>query len=217
MGKYTKNHIVYMSDDGEVPSVTTILKLLNKPALVYWANYLGFKRRNVDDELNEKAEIGTQVHKIIDAYLNNEMYIFAQSRYINKTMIVSFLNTFINWKKENNFDLIFTEKSFVNNKYAGTVDCYGVLNGKKTIIDFKTSKDFYLGMFLQLAAYTTLLEENEYEVEQVGILIVRQDKYKIKLISREELEEYVKVFKFLSELFHKMYDLSNDNGWGDIT
>ena len=44
MGKFGNTHEEYINRDGvEVPSVTTILKLLNKPTLQKWANYLGFK------------------------------------------------------------------------------------------------------------------------------------------------------------------------------
>ena len=51
--KYS-NHAQYINEKCiEVPSVTTILKLLNKPSLCKWANYLGFKRENVDKVLEE--------------------------------------------------------------------------------------------------------------------------------------------------------------------
>ena len=54
---YTTGHTVYKNKyKKEVPSVTTILKILNKPALQKWANSLGFKRQKLDDATNAKTE-----------------------------------------------------------------------------------------------------------------------------------------------------------------
>ena len=66
MSLYSKDHTVYRNRDGkEIPSVTTVLKLLNKPALIGWANYLGFKRTRVTDVLLESANIGTDFHAMV--------------------------------------------------------------------------------------------------------------------------------------------------------
>ena len=40
-------HVKYYNGNGvEVPSCTNVVKLLNKPELIGWANYMGFKRIN---------------------------------------------------------------------------------------------------------------------------------------------------------------------------
>ena len=45
MAKQQDEHRKYFNKDGkEVPSCTTIIKMLNKPELVKWANYMGFKK-----------------------------------------------------------------------------------------------------------------------------------------------------------------------------
>jgi hypothetical protein len=63
----TKAHIIYkLADDSRVPGCTTICGILDKPALLEWANRIGLQgiemRRYVDD----KADIGTLAHDMIE-------------------------------------------------------------------------------------------------------------------------------------------------------
>ena len=46
MGKYSDHSTYINNNDIEVPSVTTILKVLNKPHIVNWANSLGWKKQS---------------------------------------------------------------------------------------------------------------------------------------------------------------------------
>ena len=55
MGKYS-DHSTYMNEEEvEVPSVTTIMKILNKPFIAKWANSLGWKRQSYDKVLEEQG------------------------------------------------------------------------------------------------------------------------------------------------------------------
>lgn len=214
---YTTTHTVYFNKDNiEVPSVTTILKILNKPAIIKWANSLGFRRQNVDDILAETSEIGTIVHKAIYCYLMDYYFIFISGRFCSKIRLMQHLNNFFEWKKEHTICPIFMEKQYVSDKFGGTVDFYGIVDDKLTILDFKTSKRIYSTMFLQLAAYCIMLEEQGEKVEQVGILIINEQNHKSKFITREELQPYIDTFKKLVDLFHSWYDLNMKDGWGEI-
>lgn len=74
--KYS-SHAEYIRPDGiEVPSATTLLKIINKPSLSKWANYLGFKHLNVDAVLDDYSRFGTLVHEMINSFLNNGIYIY---------------------------------------------------------------------------------------------------------------------------------------------
>ena len=69
-------------------------------------------------------------------------------------------------------------------------------------------------MFLQLSAYTHLIEEySNYKVEQVAILILnyKNPKFKFKILSKEEIEPYFGVFNDLQKLFGKVYSLDKIN------
>ena len=57
-------HVKYYNSKGEeVPSVTTVLKIFGKN-LTGWANWLGFKRINVKEFVDNKAKFGTYVHSV---------------------------------------------------------------------------------------------------------------------------------------------------------
>ena len=89
------------------------------------------------------------------------------------------VNKFLSWKKNNNIKPISVEKGLVSeqHKYGGTHDLYCDLNGKKTLIDWKTGKGLYEGHKVQLAANRQLLVENGYPIDECRLLsISRNDK-----------------------------------------
>ena len=88
------------------------------------------------------------------------------------------------------------------------------MNNKYTILDFKTSKRFYSSHFIQLGAYIQLLEANNYKVEQVAILRIREGDYDIKIINREDMNDYIELFNKLVEVFYLVYELNEE--WGDL-
>ncbi len=210
-------HAQYVNKNGdEVPSVTTVLKILNKPAISKWANFMGFKRIRIKDVLEKSSVIGTTVHQAIECFLMKKYLIFIPSIYIDKPLLMMYMDKFISWYKAHEIKPIFMERKFISNEYGGTVDFYGEVDGKKTILDFKTSKNIYSSMFLQLGAYCKMLEENNLEVQQVGIVIVNDNKCYSKFLTREELTPYIETFNLLLPLFHKWYNLNKKEGWGDI-
>jgi hypothetical protein len=195
------NHQIYTYKGKEVPSVTTILQIINKPSLVYWSNWLGYQGLKYKEVLNDKADIGTRVHAAVEADIKKYLYI--PIPYPNDEVIARY-HRFLEFKDDNKFEPIFVEKSITSSEYGGTVDCYCKLNDKFTIIDWKTSKDFYPTMFIQLAAYRKLLHDNAYTVDQAAIVLLHEDKYKIKLLTLEELDIYYEIFNNAKELFQKI-------------
>lgn len=214
--KYSKHMTYYNKDKIEVPSATTILKILNKPFLAKWANFMGFKRKRIQDILDETSEIGTMLHKLIEVYTNNKIFVFVGGQYSSRFLMIQFMNSFLEWRKLHEVEPIFTEHHMASDQYGGTVDFYGKVDGKCTILDYKTSKRFYPGMFLQLGAYCHMLEEQGYKVEQVAIIRVNQNEYKEKFMTREQLTPYINTFMTLVSLFHMWYKLNIEEGWGDI-
>lgn len=214
--KYTSTHKSYYYKGVEIPSATTILKILNKPALVKWANYLGFKKQNVDMVLNEKSELGTYIHSMIEAIIAGELIVFAPTEKFTKETVYSYLNGFFTWFNRNKIEPIFQEHELTCERYGGTVDFYGMVNDKHTIVDFKTSKQIRISMFIQLALYCILLEYNGYKVEQVGIVLANNKCEDTKFITREELEPYVKFADKLIDIYHMYYDLNSVDGWSEF-
>lgn len=212
--KYS-NHAQYINNRNiEVPSVTTILKILNKPSLCKWANYLGFKRENVDKVLEDSASKGTEVHFMLNALLFRKEYLYIQQEGVSQGYLYDVLDNFIEWISGHRMMPIFGEGAITCDKFGGTIDLYCELDGKRTILDFKTSKNFYSSMFLQLAAYTYMMELEELRVDQVCILLINDKMCKHRIIRREELDLYIETFLQLSDLFYNIYELNTQ--WGDL-
>ena len=209
-------HTKYYNKHGkEVPSVTTVLKILNKPALIGWANYLGFKRQKVDDVLESSAHIGTSVHFLIECDIMGYGSVLSTGRKNCKSSIMRRYNNYLKWKNTVKISPIFMERALSSSTFGGTVDFYGYLDDRLTIIDFKTSKAFRMSMFIQLAGYVLLVEEAGYKVERVAILLVGEKEIKLKTMRREKLDRYVTVFKTMVYLYYHYGSLSQDDGWGE--
>lgn len=214
MGKFS-DHSTYVNNKKvEVPSATTILKILNKPFIAKWANSLGWKRQSYDKVLEESANKGTFVHELLHEYMFKEGKKFDISNPDIVNFIYENVNAFKDFEKQYEFKPLWGEKSFSVERYGGTVDLYCELNNKNTILDFKTSKRFYSSHFIQLGAYTQLLEENDLLVEQVAILRIHEGEFHIKIMSRQEIDKYIDIFNKLTDLFYMVYDLNTE--WGDL-
>lgn len=214
MGKYS-DHSTYNNNEGvEVPSVTTIMKVLNKPFIPLWANSLGWKRQSYTKVLEESAEKGTFVHELLHEYLFKEGKEFNISNPDTVNFIYENINAFKDFLKDHELKPIWGEKSFSTDTYGGTVDLLCELDGKLTILDFKTSKKFYSSHFIQLGAYIQLLEKHDIFVEQVGICRIRDGEVNLKLKSIEQMDEYIDLFNNLTNTFYMIYELNKE--WGDL-
>lgn len=215
--KYSSHNTYHNAEGTEVPSVTTVLKILNKPHLAKWANIMGFKRKKIDDILEESSLIGTVVHEGIECFIMKKEFTYFKGRQNGKTLFMKYMDGFITWFKNNKLEPEFMEESHTTTEFGGTIDYYGKINDKYTVLDFKTSKKFYPTMFLQLGAYTHILEEKGKQVDQVIILRVNQDKCVEKTMTREEIEPYRIAFLNLVKVFHLLHAMYEKDKWGDLT
>lgn len=211
-----EEHLKYYNNLGiEVPSVTTVLKILNKPELINWANYMGFKKKKVKDILEETSYIGTIVHNLISQSTKS---IFVNIKhYQDNKDIMNCYSAFKKWKKDYNITPIYSEMPLSCMEYGGTIDCIARINGTDSLIliDYKTSSGIYPTMFLQLAAYLKLLYENGYVVKFAGIVQLdkKTGKYKFEYQPIQNLTEYIELFDKLVEVYKSWtYLLKYD--WG---
>ena len=214
MGKYSEHSTYINKNEVEVPSVTTIIKLLNKPFIAKWANSLGWKRQSYDKVLEESSNKGTFVHEVLHEYLFKEGKKFDVSNPDVLNFLYENIDTFKEFEKDFDIKPIWGEKSFALEKFGGTVDLYCELDGQFTILDFKTSKRFYSSHFIQLGAYIQLVEANGNKVDQVAILRIKEGEYEIKIIQRDEMETYINLFNKLVDIFFIVYELNKE--WGDL-
>lgn len=177
MGK-SNTHTKYKTkQDVSVPGVTTILSVLAKPALVPWANKLGLQGIEVGKYVDNLADAGTLAHNIVECHLKSVKPDYADYSANQISLAENAAIKYFDWEKENKVEMILSEIPLVSEvfMFGGTIDCYANLNGRKTLIDFKTCKALYSEHFTQVAAYKVLLEESGHPVEDVRILRIGRD------------------------------------------
>jgi len=178
----------YGIDGIEFPSVTTIIGILSKgDALLGWAAKcaIEYVRKHMTDEADlhsvlanaqvewksardEAGDIGTEIHALIHKYIK----FGKDATGILRPEVENGFIAFLDWEKEHNVKWISTELQVVSrvHGYAGTLDAICLFDGKKYLIDFKSSKGFYDGFDMQLAAYRIGAGEMGNQTEGCGIL-----------------------------------------------
>jgi len=169
----TKAHTRYKLADGTiVPGVTTILGILSKPALVKWANNLGLQGIDSSKYVDEKASIGTLAHQMIADYLRGIETDTSEYSKVQINQAENSVLSFFKWEESHKIIPILIEEPLISEQYrfGGTIDCLGEVNGELCLIDFKTSRGIFPEMLIQVAAYTKLLAEYNYQIKSARIL-----------------------------------------------
>ena len=200
------------SNNNHVPSVTTILNNISdkKVSIDQWRMRVG------DDEadrvMKEATDIGSMVHESLENYLNKSDHnIFTNDSIgiMAKGMSQKLIDDALNSISE----VYGLEVHLVlNDLYAGTADCIGVIDGEETIIDFKTSKrikkkewidDYFLQGCAYANAHNVMFNTN---IKQVAILMVDRDLiYKKFLIKDNEFNHFTKLWKQKLLAFHNKF------------
>jgi len=208
-----KAHQIYRNKDNKiVPGVTTILGVLNKPALVKWANNLGLQGIDATKYRDEKADIGTLAHAMIQAHCLNKMLDVSEYSKENIDKAENSLISFYSWEKSHRIVPILVEESLVSEKYqyGGQIDLYCELDGEKWLVDFKTSKAIYSEMLHQLAAYNNLLTENGYDVDGARILRIGRDESEgFEERTVRDINKHFKIFKYCLKLYNLKKELKD--------
>lgn len=194
-------------DRPEYPSVTSILNVIGKPALVAWsakverelvtnvscqlyqdiagtpkmapAAYLMSlstrlgREKAAQKELQKASEIGSQAHALIEWNLRASLMQDAgPSPRIVDAAQWAFM-AWEDWKKSVNLKPIYIEQTVWSDTYgyAGTMDLLAEVNGKLTVVDWKTGKAIYPEAYLQNAAYRHALREMGHGDPVQGIIV----------------------------------------------
>jgi len=204
----------YNNAKKEVPSVTTVLKILYKDGLLEWANGLG--KRNIDYTrfLKSRALMGTLVHSLIESRYNGESVLTLPGREVNEAE--DCVNKFMLCSDEIKISNVTTERSLSCDDYGGTLDllCNAEIDGQKVRIlgDFKTSKTVYLSQFIQLAAYLELIKINDpKEYDDIDICVIfsiTKDKVIMRWLSKEDCyNRFVPLFYNLLRVYNAWNEL----------
>ena len=177
IARRAKVHTVYKTaNEIRVPGVTTILSVINKPALVKWANGLGLQGIDSTKYVDETARVGTLAHEMIQEYLNGPRWDRTAFNPGQIDLAENAILSFYEWERINNYKMTteHIELPLVSEKfrYGGTIDWYGSINGEKWLVDIKTSKGLFPEHVYQVSAYYNLLLENNYPVDGARLLRV---------------------------------------------
>jgi len=182
--------------------VTSITGQMDKPGLIYWAT--GLARDYLLELINERpinrddivysagihreakkkaADLGTEVHAWIEKWTKGENPAVPTEPYddfteedINK--IQNGITAFLEWVRAHNVKILEAEQVVYSKKhgYVGTLDAIGEVDGKRTLIDYKTSKGIYSEMRYQTIAYKKAHEEEHGKIIAGGRWIIRLGK-----------------------------------------
>lgn len=210
----TDKHKYYV-DDRVVPGVTGVLNRLGKPYLIWWAARMA-KEHILEnlmpgaalDEMqvlklaegayyahnNKKktaGDKGTWVHDWIEDYVSGKTKTLPINEDLKKAVI-----DFKKWYDNSQIKTIEAERILYSKQYhlAGKTDWIGELDGKLTILDWKTGSGIYLEQFLQLGAYVLMYEEETgQKIEQIGIINCSVSKpFMVKIT--DKIKEYAQIY-----------------------
>ena len=164
-------------------------------------------RKNFRDVQQTALDVGSEVHKAIETFTNiliktgNSLDDYNTYNFIVEDLSPQAANSFgafLEWADANEFVPLESEKTVYSDHWAGTLDCICMLDGKRTVIDFKSSKAHYLGEHgPQIAAYRSLCEG----IEASGIL--RLDKE----TGEPDYKDYSKRYEKDLAVFNAMVNL----------
>jgi hypothetical protein len=198
-----------------LPSVTTILKVLDKPALTAWKieqavlavvttprltgelddafihRVLAVDKEH-DKERDAAAQLGTDIHAAIQAGLNGMPVPPHLDVYVNPVIEAI----------DRTGKVLWTERVLVGNGYAGKADCGLVTTTGSAIVDFKTTKtlpkECYPEHKLQLAAYARA----SLATKAINVYISTTEPGKIAVCEPENLPRCYKTFEHLLEVWY---------------
>jgi len=213
--KVSKAHQRYYLQDGTlVPGATTVLSLLNKPALVKWANNLGLQGIDSTKYVNESAEIGTLVHSMVECYCLKKKCDTTNYTQAQIELAQVGFNKFKEWASQHEIEPIGNEIQLVSekHKFGGTLDFLAKVDGIVTLIDFKTGSGIYKEHFCQTSAYFKMAVENGYKPKRIMILNIGRNEdepFQTQEIKGKTITTYFSIFLALL----KVYKLKKDLGW----
>ena len=203
----------YEIDGLSLPSVTTILKIRNNPALNRWASNLGTE---LSEQISEEtAEIGKQIHSYVARLIKGIPITKLEWMQLSDE-IKNGIRAYERFRLQVKFEGMETEKMVysVKYKFAGTLDAIGKIGKDKILIDFKTGERFYPSMFAQVVAYY----KAHYEMKHIRIkelLVVNLNRNTgvpdIHQFKVKDIQPYWNYFKACLRLFYAAKKIENGN------
>lgn len=165
------------------PSISELIKLLDKPALLKWANKQGLAGIDISVKRKEWLNDGTGIHNQIEDYLRDG------KPFANPDTQENFVK-FMADKKVLSF-----EKKLETDYFTGRMDMKMEWNGRSYVIDFKKSaKGIYFENKLQLVAYSMAEPCDSFA-------IVCYPEFRMMNFSPLDRQPYIDIIKALSQVY----------------
>lgn len=162
------------------PSVSELIDLLNKPALLKWANKIGLQGIHIDDYRKRSTSDGTDKHKFIEDDLKHGII------YQNPCFQLF----------KSKYEVVSVEPEIYCEHYCGRADVLLKRDNKLWLFDFKSSNRIYFEQKLQLVAYKRVLNP-----DKIGIVNTDSFMEYIIDISSEEEREYLNILGALTIIY----------------
>ena len=191
--KNRKGALMWWSENCVYEALNQILKYNKKPVdeIQQTMDDLKYRVKSIKEEA---MNIGTNMHSLCEDYILGKEVITPTTEPL-KTMFSKF-KAFWDSKK---IQVIETEKTYYSKELdvCGTLDCLVKYKGKIGILDFKTSKDFYPDMPIQISTYKKLVEDStDLKVEFLAVINIPKEPVKdVSMRVFEIKPKYLKGFK----------------------
>jgi len=197
----------YFTPEGNAyPSITTVLSILSKQAIMEWRKRVGEEEANKISR--QAAGRGTAVHKLAEDYIDNK------KDWKGKHMPAN-LASFNDIKPilDERLDNVWMQETFLYSdklKCAGQVDCIAEFDGELSIIDFKTSRrvkkeeditSYFIQMFFYAAAF---LERTGVPIRQ-GVIVMAVDGNE-PLVFKVRVADYMEHFLSVRKKYKEIYE-----------
>ena len=178
-------HTGYMCEGKQYKSITKLLSYLNPSGnfdgLIRWMFQFG-SYDEYESKLSELADKGTELHKSIE-----DMFLGKKT---NSEAIQNFRDKY-------SPEVISMEEQLFDDELgiAGTYDALFNIDGKKILIDWKSSKKVQLKHKIQVSFYSKLAKADEAWVVCFGGKT--KQGYSLSKVSQNEIQDYYKVVEHL--------------------
>lgn len=196
-------HQPYRNAAGDkLTSVTTVLGILNKPALLKWAWELGRDGKELERTRQGAADAGTVAHAMAECHLTGRVLDLSNIPPDIVTTAARSFGLFREWWDASGYQALHVEKQMVSERLqvGGTLDILAGKDGRRALLDLKTSKRIYPEMYIQVATYADIYEELTGEhVDECYILrIGKEDDATIEVKPVHRRTECVMAFEALA-------------------
>jgi len=234
IGEHTTDKDVKIGET--VDGATSILKVIDKPALLGWAvnqacEYID-KSLEIGKPLDEiqkmnliegargayrkhskgAADIGTLAHAHIEKYILAKLGKGEMPTDPTNEMLLAIFKNFQEWEKKRNVIFKSCERKVYSKKYgvAGTLDLTCEIDGKNVLGDLKTSTGIWQEYWLQTAFYKQAIQEEFPDLHISHTAIIRLGKdgsFEVKELN--DFDKNIKAFVGALDLYRRLKEMKH--------